>query len=83
MNNNEKLLSLYNELDSLLREKYHESNRSSSVITRFENDLNRSGSNSNILIAKKIRMIRILRNDLIHELDMNKDNLIAINDDTI
>lgn len=83
MNNTDKFLSLYNELDALLRDYYHEPNRSSSVITRLINDLNKSSSSDLIATAKKLNMIRVLRNNIIHELDLNRDQLIDIKPDTI
>ncbi len=83
MNNSERFLSLYNDLDDLLRAYYHINDRTISVIVRACNDLNRTGKGSYIKIAKKLNMIRVIRNNLIHELDMNSDNLIEITDETI
>lgn len=83
MTNHEKFLGLYNDLDNSLRKKYHNTDRTVSMITKFVSDLNHTGSSNYMVIAKKINMIRIIRNNLIHELDMNKDNLIEITDETI
>ena len=83
MTNHEKFLSLYNELDNTLRNKYHNSDRTSSMFVKFVSDLNRTGNQYYMSMAKKLNMIRVIRNNLIHELDMNKDNLIEITDQTI
>lgn len=83
MKNHEKFLGLYNDLDDILRKKYHNNDRTSSMMIKFMNDLNHTGTQAYIQIAKKLNMIRIIRNNLIHELDMNKDNLIEITDDSI
>ena len=83
MNSCDKFLALYNELDDILREKYHERDRSKSVIVRAVNDLNRTGNSEYIQLAKSLNMIRVLRNNLIHELDMNSLNLIEITSETL
>ena len=53
------------------------------MFVKFVSDLNHTGSQQYIAVAKKLNMIRIIRNNLIHELDMNKDNFIEITNDTI
>lgn len=83
MKNHEKFLGLYNDLDDILRKKYHNNDRTSSMFVKFVSDLNHTGSQQYIAVAKKLNMIRIIRNNLIHELDMNKDNFIEITNDTI
>lgn len=83
MKNHEKFLGLYNDLDNILRKKYHNSDRTSSMFVKFVNDLNHTGSQAYMQVAKKLNMIRIIRNNLIHELDMNKDNFIDVTDETI
>lgn len=83
MRNHEKFLGLYNDLDNLLRKKYHNSDRTASMFVKFVNDLNHTGSQQYMSIAKKLNKIRIIRNDLIHELDMNKDNFLEVTDETI
>ena len=83
MNKTDEFLELYNELDSLLRKKYKEIGRTSSVIMRYINELNRSGNSNLIKISKKLNMIRSLRNDLIHEYDNNIDHFIEISDEAI
>ena len=83
MKNHEKFLGLYNDLDNALRKKYHNNDRTSSMFVKFMNDLNHTGSQAYMQVAKKLNMIRVIRNNLIHELDMNKDNFIEITDDTI
>ena len=83
MDNSSRLLSLYNDLDDALREKYHDNNRSNSVVLRYINSLNHSGNNNLIKIGKKLNMIRVLRNNLIHELDMNSESLIDVTDECI
>lgn len=83
MKNHEKFLGLYNDLDTVLRKKYKNSDRTSSMFVKFVSDLNHTGTAQYMQIAKKLNMIRIIRNNLIHDLDMNKDNFIEITDDTI
>ena len=83
MKNHEKFLGLYNDLDNVLRKKYHNNDRTASMFVKFVNDLNHTGSQAYIQIAKKLNMIRVIRNNLIHELDMNKDNFIEVTDETI
>ena len=83
MNNQDELLRLYNELDDVLRDRYHISDRSTSVILKYSNELSRSAIPSLKEIGKKLNMIRILRNDLIHELDSNASSLFEIKDETI
>lgn len=83
MENHQKLLSLYNELDESLRAYYKETNFSSSVIMRFIKELEHSGSRVYEDYGRKLNMIRIIRNDLIHDLDMNSEKLISVNDETI
>lgn len=83
MKNHEKFLGLYNDLDNTLRKKYHNNDRTSSMFVKFVNDLNHTGTQTYIQMAKKLNMIRVIRNNLIHELDMNKDNFIEVTDDTI
>ena len=83
MENHQLLLSLYNELDLCLREYYGDKNYSNSVIMKFIKELDDSGSIKYKEYAKTLNMIRVIRNDLIHELDMNSKRLIEINDTTI
>lgn len=83
MTNHERFLGLYNDLDNSLRKRYHNNDRTSSMFVKFVSDLNRTGSQAYMKMAKKLNMIRVIRNNLIHELDMNKDNFIEITDDTI
>ena len=82
-NNHTKMLALYNDLDFLLRERYKDNNMSNSVMMRFIKDLAHSGFKEYVEASKKLNMIRIIRNDLIHELDMNRYSLIEISDETI
>jgi len=83
MANHNKLLALYNELDSLLRTRYKECDYSKSCIMRFIKDLSNSGYPLYVQASKRLNMIRILRNDLIHEFDMNQTSLIEVTDETI
>lgn len=83
MNNTDKFLELYNDLDALLRAHYHESSRTISVMIRYINDLNHSGNPKLSKIAKKLNSIRILRNNIIHDFDNNSDHLFDISDETI
>jgi len=83
MENHQKLLALYNEVDELLRGYYKNDNYSNSVIMKFIKDLQKSGSFKYEEYGRKLNMIRVIRNDLIHDLDMNSQKLITINDETI
>ena len=83
MNNTEKFLELYNDLDSLLRMHYHESSRTVSVMMRYINDLGHSGNPKLSKISKKLNSIRVLRNNIIHDFDNNSDHLFEISDETI
>lgn len=82
-NNHTKMLALYNDLDALLRVRYRENDMSKSVMMRFIKDLANSGLKEYIEASKKLNMIRIIRNDMIHDLDMNRYQLIEISDETI
>lgn len=81
--NTRLFIELYNTFDDLLREKYHESVRNFSVITRYTHQLEKSSSLLNQKKARKLNMIRILRNDLVHEFDLNSLKLIKVSDETI
>ncbi|MDY4849555.1 MAG: CBS domain-containing protein [Bacilli bacterium] len=81
-NNNDIFLSLYNELDSILRNRYQNDDYFSSAIMRFIRELNKTGQRKYIDIAKRLDMIRVLRNDLIHEYDMNAMQLVNVSDET-
>ena len=83
MNKTEEFLGLYNDLNDLLRMKYHENSRSNSVIVRYSNELNRSGNANLQKIAKKLNTIRMLRNNIVHEYDNNMDNFFEVNDEAI
>lgn len=76
-------IELYNEFDDLLRDKFNNFSRSSSMISRYINQLENSNNRYNHIKAKRIDMIRILRNDLVHEFDMNSSDLLKISDTTI
>jgi len=82
-NNHSKMLALYNDLDELLRSQYNDHNMSTSVMMKFIKDLSNSGYKEYVEMGKKLNMIRIIRNDLIHDLDMNRYSLIEISDETI
>jgi len=83
MENHEKLLSLYNELDEILRKRYNERNMSFSVIVRFIHELDKTGVDALCKASRKLNQIRSLRNNLIHDLDMNSSHLIEITDETV
>ena len=83
MNNTDRLLELYNDLDALLRERYHDTSRTNSVILRYSNELNRSGNPNLIRIGKRLNMIRTLRNTIVHEFDNNRDNFVDISDEAV
>lgn len=83
MTNHEKFLGLYNDLDNILRKRYSNNDRTSSMFVKFVSDLNHTNIPAYTQAAKKLNMIRVIRNNLIHDLDMNKDNFIEITDETI
>lgn len=83
MRNDQKFLSLYNELDAALRTHYRDNNHSNSVITRLISELTHSGNRAYEDYGRKLNMIRVLRNSLVHELDMNAEQLVDVSDETI
>lgn len=82
-NNNIIFLKLYNELDGLLQDRYKDFNRSRSMIMRYSQDLLKSAYSKTYERGRIIDSIRQLRNLLVHDLDMNKDELIDISSKTI
>lgn len=81
--NVEEFIRLYNILDDLLRDKFKEFSRSFSMIQRYIDKLESSSNKENFEKARQINMIRILRNNLVHEFDMNSKDLLIISDETI
>lgn len=78
-----QFIELYNIFDDLLRDKYKEYSRSFSMVQRYINQLENSSSEDKHKKARMINMMRILRNDLVHEFDLNSTNIIEISDETI
>ena len=83
MENKGLFLSLYNELDFLLRERYNNNDRNSSAVLSFINELNHSSSEKLNKTGRKLNQIRVLRNNIVHEFDNSEDSLIDINNSTI
>ena len=67
MDRNEQFIELYNRLDNLLREYYHLSERSFSVIKRYEDELKKSSLWKNRERGMALESIRTVRNTLVHE----------------
>lgn len=81
MNNQELFLSLYNELDELLSCRFNNSDRNKSNINLYINELSSSSYFQNKERGKKLNDLRLLRNLLIHDLDMNTYDFVLINED--
>lgn len=77
-NTSQELLNLYNDLDALLQKRYHDNDRNRSMIMRYSLELQRSPYSKAIERGRLLNSIRIIRNILIHDLDMNRDSLIQI-----
>lgn len=78
-----QFIKAYNDLDEALRKYYKDNSRNYSYISRYANQLRDSNDNDLSARGEKLDMIRVLRNNLVHELDMNSNELIIINDETI
>src|SRR5574344_116830 len=83
MDNTDTFLSLYNDLDDLLRKRYNDFDKGKSMIMRYSLELEKSNYRSTCDRGKTLDSIRVLRNALVHDLDMNGDELISIEDKTI
>lgn len=84
MNDNiNKFLELYNVLDDELRKYFNDESRTYSAISRYVTKLNNSPLEVNRNKGETLDMIRVLRNNLVHELDMNSKKLISINNETV
>lgn len=83
-NKNDEFIKAYNDLDSCLRDYYDDGNEEikSPIMTRI-NELNRSSSNKVKERGRMLNLSRLFRNSLVHELDMNQDNIVEINDSII
>lgn len=81
--NVQEFIELYNVFDDLLRQKYNETNRTISMISRYIRQLENSSSTLAHKKARKINMIRVLRNNLVHEFDFNAEDLIDVSEETI
>lgn len=83
MSNAAEFIQLYNQLDSLLQDRYNDRDRNHSQVMRYSQELEKSVYSKTYERGRKLNMVRVLRNSLVHDLDMNKDEMIAINQATI
>lgn len=83
MDNNDRFIQLYNQLDSLLGDYYHEYDRNKSMVMRYVEELQRSGYAPTYERGRKLNLARVIRNLLVHDLDMNADGLITINENLL
>lgn len=82
-NKNDEFIRAYNELDAALREYYSDIDGNKSPIMTHVNFLNRSSSRDLKERGRLLNLARLFRNSLVHELDMNQDNIVEINDSII
>lgn len=78
MDYNDQFIKLYNQLDQLLSKHYHEFDRDRSLIMRYAQDLQKSAYKKTYERGRKLNLARVIRNMMVHDLDMNVDGLIAI-----
>jgi predicted transcriptional regulator len=83
MDKEDEFLALYNQIDSLLQQRYGDYDRNKSMIMRYCQELQHSSYSEIYDRGRLLNLIRELRNSLIHDFDMNKDGLIVISDKTI
>lgn len=83
MDNNDLFIKLYNQLDNLLGRYYKMRDRNTSLIMRYSTDLMRSAYKQTYERGRKLNLIRIIRNLMVHDLDMNADGLVIITPDLI
>lgn len=81
--NVKKFIELYNKLDEILSKKYAFNGSGISYIYKYSNELINSNNYKTTQRGKYLNEVRELRNALVHDFDMNKDNLISINDNVI
>ena len=78
MTNAQKFLELFNRLDDLLRKYYNDYDRSRSLIARYAGQLEKSNNKTLQERGRLLNEIRVFRNSLIHEFDMNRDGLFEV-----
>lgn len=78
-----EFLKLYNDLDEYLRKYYRNDSLNYSAINRYINQIKENPNYDGEERSEKLDMIRLLRNNLVHDYDMNSANLITINPETI
>ncbi|HNX16337.1 MAG TPA: hypothetical protein PKO28_03105 [Bacilli bacterium] len=83
MDNNDLFIKLYNQLDNLLVRHYKLRDRNTSLIMRYAIDLQRSAYKQTYERGRKLNLIRVIRNLMVHDLDMNADRLIEITPDLV
>jgi len=83
MDRNDNFIKLYNQLDNLLVSYYKMRDRNTSLIMRYAIDLQRSAYKQTYERGRKLNLIRVIRNMMIHDLDMNADKLVEITPDLI
>lgn len=83
MDNNDLFIKLYNQLDNLLVRYYKMRDRNTSLIMRYSTDLMRSAYKQTYDRGRKLNLTRVIRNMMIHDLDMNVDKLVEITPDLI
>lgn len=83
MTNAQKFLELFNHLDDLLREYYNDFDRSRSLIARYAGQLEKSNNKIMQERGRLLNEIRVFRNSLIHEFDMNRDGLFEVSEKAI
>ena len=76
MDKNELFKKLYNELEILLNSKYKNTNNNYSVVKRFEND-------SKEPYRSKIKLIREIRNLLVHQDALSLFPSLEVSDESI
>lgn len=83
MDRNEQFIELYNRLDNLLREYYHLSERSFSVIKRYEDELKKSSLWKNRERGMALESIRTVRNTLVHEPKIKNQDIFMIEESVL
>lgn len=80
MSRNKLFIDLYNHLDQSLRTKYHINNLGESVISKYIACLHNSYNHDDQIRADELETIRVLRNNLVHSLQIDNDDLFVIQD---
>ncbi len=81
--NSQEFLRLYNDIDALLQDRYNDYDRNRSMIMRYCQELQSSTNPQLYDRGRILNSLRQLRNALIHDFDMNRDQLFFISDKTI